>query len=101
MRILLLVLAIMVVAFIALPSSPVSPGATGTALASTAFASEVPAEESPQPINPYCQRYCHGSPGAQFCSLSPADRNGCHHINSLGNCIFTLCGPIEPPIVVE
>ena len=94
MRIVLLLLAVVAVALLALPSSPMSPGAP-----TSAFAAEV-APDFPQPVNPYCQRYCQGSPGHQYCSSSPSDRNGCHHISSLGNCIFTLCqGPPGPPIV--
>jgi hypothetical protein len=96
MRIVLLVLAVAAVALLALPSSPVSLGAP-----TPAFAAEATPVVDIEPINPYCSRYCFGSAGHQYCSTSPGDRNGCHHINSLGNCIFTLCGitPVPDPEV--
>ena len=98
MRIVLLVLAVAAVALLALPSSPVSLGSP-----TPAFAAEPIVDEIPGPINPYCSRYCAGSAGHQYCTSSPGDRNGCHHISSLGNCIFTLCGitPVPDPEVVE
>ena len=90
MRILLLVVALAAVALFALPASPVSPVAP-----STAFAAEVSGSDA-VPVADYCYKFCHGSPGSQYCSFTPGTRNGCHHINLSGNCIFTLC-PINPP----
>src|SRR5580765_3214461 len=91
MRIVLLVLAVAAVALLALPSSPTSPVAP-----SLAFAAEV-GTMSPVSVDGACDLYCHGTAGHQYCSSTPGDRNGCDHINSLGNCIFTLCGPDPGP----
>lgn len=92
MRILLLVLAVAAVALLTLPSSPTSVAPR------LAFAAEV-TPMVPVGTDSACEQYCHGSAGHQYCSSSPGDRNGCDHINNLGNCIFTLCGPcnICPP----
>jgi hypothetical protein len=91
MRIVLLVLAVAAVALLALSSSPTSPVAPGLA-----FAAEV-SPTVPVSIDGACDLYCQGAAGHQYCSATPGDRNGCDHINALGNCIFTLCGPPPPP----
>lgn len=96
MRILLLVLAVAAVALLALPTSPVSPVAPAKA-----FATEMAPVGDIEPINRYCQRYCKGSPGSQYCSSSPGGNNGCHHISTLGNCVFTLCIKPPPPEVQD
>ena len=91
MRIPLLLLAVVAVCLSALPSTPVSPAA-----ATTVFAAEMSTNEA-TPVMDYCQRYCHGSPGQQYCSWSPSLKNGCHHINFEGNCIYWLCVKLPPP----
>jgi len=91
MRIVLLVLMVAAVALLAFPSSPTSPVAPGLA-----FAAEV-SPMTPVGIDSACEQYCHGAAGHQICSSTPGDRNGCDHINALGNCIFTLCAPCPCP----
>jgi hypothetical protein len=91
MRIVLLVLVVAAVTLLAFPSSPTSPVAPGLA-----FAAEV-SSMSPVSVDSACQQYCHGAAGSQYCSSTPGDRIGCDHINSLGNCIFTLCPPDPGP----
>jgi hypothetical protein len=93
MRIVLLVLVVAAVTLLAFPSSPTSPVAPGLA-----FAAEV-SSMTPVSIDSACEQYCHGAAGSQQCSSTPGDRNGCDHINALGNCIFTLCSPYPPPPV--
>jgi hypothetical protein len=80
------------VALLALSSNPASLGTPAKA-----FAAEATPVVWEFPNNPYCSRYCFGQPGAQWCSTSPGERNGCHHISSTHNCIFTLCAPDVPP----